>query len=297
MSDATTTAGKLQVLAKSWWPRHLLADIARLVVDSRRPWLKKAVIRYFLARHTPDMQEALVEDPFAYPSFNAFFSRALKPQARPVCTAAETLVAPVDGRVSQFGQLTEGRLLQAKGRDYSLQALLADAYPRNAQLLHGSWITLYLAPEDYHRVHMPLDGRLLYSTHVPGRLFSVAAHSVQHVDQLYARNERLICEFESAIGNFALVLVGAGFVSGIETRWRGLLQRGNSHVHREDHRAANRHFAKGEELALFRMGSTVLVLLPEGAASWNSTLQVQQRLRMGERIATLAHMENKSVKQ
>lgn len=287
MTDATARAGKLQALAKRWWPRHLLADIARVAVESRRHWLKNAVIRYFLARHTPDMQEALIEDPFAYPSFNAFFSRALKPQARPLCTAADTLVAPVDGRVSQFGQLAEGRLLQAKGRDYSLQALLADAYARNPQLQHGSWMTLYLAPEDYHRVHMPLEGRLLHSTHVPGSLFSVGTHSVQHVDQLYARNERLICEFESAIGNFVLVLVGAGFVSGIETRWRGLLQRGSRHVHSEDHRAANLHFAKGEELALFRMGSTVLVLLPEGAASWDSTLQLQQRLRMGERIATL----------
>lgn len=287
MAEPAALRDRLQIQAKAWWPRHLLADIAGRLVDSQQPWLSQALIRWFLQQHQVDLGEALLEDPAAYPSFNAFFSRALKPQARPVCSDADALVAPVDGRICQFGQLQDGQLLQAKGRNYSLAALLAGTHVRNPQLQHGSWMTLYLAPRDYHRVHLPLAGQLLHSCYVPGRLFSVNPQAVQHIDQLYARNERLVCEFDSAIGRFVLVLVGAGFVSGIETSWGGRAPRGTRRSIDSDHRAAGLRFARGEEVARFRMGSTVLVLLPEGSTRWDARLQLNQQVRMGERIASV----------
>jgi phosphatidylserine decarboxylase len=278
---------RLSVWVKRCWPRHLLADIACMLVESRRPWIRNALIDWFVWLHPVDLRDAEHEDPRAYPSFNAFFSRALKPGARMVCALPDTLVSPVDGTLAEFGHLRDERLLQAKGRDYTLPALLADAWPRNGHLRNGAYATFYLAPADYHRVHLPLCARLLHSTYVPGRLFSVNHASAGNVDNLYARNERLVCEFDSAFGRFVLVLVGAGFVSGIETRWGGLVPRGKSTAQSHDHADAELRFAKGEEAALFRMGSTVLILLPEGCARWDAGLHTGQAVRMGQRLAQL----------
>ncbi|HEY0961104.1 MAG TPA: archaetidylserine decarboxylase [Pseudomonadales bacterium] len=278
---------RLGVWLKTLWPRHLLADLAQRLVDARHPWIRKPLIRWFLWLHPVDLHEAELADPMAYPTFNALFSRALKAGARPVCAAPDSLVAPVDGRLSEFGHLHDGRLLQAKGHEYTLAALLADAAPRNAHLRNGAYATFYLAPEDYHRVHLPLAARLLHSTYVPGRLFSVNPLTARHVPHIYARNERLVCEFDSAFGPFVLVLVGAGFVSGIETRWRGRAPRGVKTARAESHLHERLHFAKGEEAALFRLGSTVIVLLPDGCATWDPGLQTGQAVRMGQRLASL----------
>ena len=278
---------RLGVWLKTFWPRHLFADIAGLLVNSTHPWIRKPLIRWFLWLHPANLREAEHEDAMAYPNFNALFTRALKPGARRVCDEPDALVAPVDGRLAEFGYLRDEHLLQAKGHEYTLSALLADAAPRNAHLRNGAYATFYLAPEDYHRVHLPLAARLLHSTYVPGRLFSVSPLTARHVPQIYARNERLVCEFDSAAGPFVLVLVGAGFVSGIETRWSGLAPRGVKHVQSESHVHAGLHFAKGEEAALFRMGSTVIVLLPEGCATWDAGLQTGQAVRMGQRLALL----------
>lgn len=272
---------------KGFWPRHLLAGIAHVFANARHRWIRRPLIAWFLWRHPVDLRDAEHADPMAYASFNALFTRALKPGARPVCDAQDTLAAPVDGRLAEFGYLRDEHLLQAKGHAYSLAALLAAAFPRNAHLRNGAYATFYLAPEDYHRVHLPLAARLLHSTYVPGRLLSVDPLSARHVPQLYARNERLVCEFDSAFGRFVLVLVGAGFVSGIETRWSKLAPRAARKVRSESHEDAALHFAKGEEAALFRMGSTVIVLLPEGCATWDAGLQTGQAVRMGQRLAQL----------
>ncbi|MES2603994.1 MAG: archaetidylserine decarboxylase [Pseudomonadota bacterium] len=275
------------LLATVWqhvWPRHALAHITRALCESERPWLKRALIRYFLYHHPVDLHEALIGDIDAYPSFNAFFSRVLKPGARPICNSVNSIAAPVDGRVSEFGTLTDTTLLQAKGQPYTLEALLATAWPRNQHLRNGIYATFYLSPEDCHRVYAPLASRLLHSTHVPGRLFSVQPRVTQRVPVLYARNERMICEFDSPFGRYVLVLVGAGFVSGIVTRWSGLLKRGNSRISSQAYDDSALHYAKGEEVAHFLMGSTVLVLLPPRAAHWLGTLATGHSVRFGEAI-------------
>lgn len=292
--DATGAAlTRFGVWLKTFWPRHLLANLAHALVDAEHPLIRSTLIRWFLRRHPVDLREAEHADPMAYPTFNALFTRSLKPGARPVCPGPDTLVSPVDGRLAEFGQLHRGRLLQAKGREYTLSALLADAAPRHARLRNGTYATFYLAPEDYHRVHLPLAARLMHSTYVPGRLFSVNPSTARHVPQIYARNERLVCEFDSAFGPFVLVLVGAGFVSGIETRWSGLMPRGVKSARSESHLHEALHFAKGDEAALFRLGSTVIVLLPEGCATWDAGLQTGQAVRMGQRLASL-HCDHES---
>lgn len=289
---ASTTPTTLSVLlALLWqhlWPRHALTRITYALCQSERPWLKRALIRYFLYQHTVDLREAVIDDIEAYPSFNAFFTRVLKPEARPLCPRPHSVVAPVDGRLSEFGTLTDSTLLQAKGQPYTLEALLASAWPRNGHLRNGIYATFYLSPEDCHRVYAPLASRLLHSTHVPGRLFSVQPSVVARVPVLYARNERLICEFDSPVGRYVLVLVGAGFVSGIVTRWGGMPGRGNSRISTQAFAETAPHYAKGEEVAHFLMGSTVLVLLPPRAAHWLETLATGQSVRLGEAVGECA---------
>lgn len=282
-----TPASALETLRQSLWPRHLLASLTHHLAESQRPWIKRALISHFLSQHTVDLGDAELDSPYDYPSFNAFFCRTLKAGARPVCSAHDTLVSPVDGRLSHSGTLDGNVLLQAKGRHYTLAALLATAWQRNQHLRNGAYLTGYLAPADYHRVHLPLAGRLVHSTYVPGRLFSLNPVAVQHVDQLYARNERLVCEFESAFGRYVLVLIGAGFVSGIITAWRGAMPLGTRNIVDFPHEQQDLHYAKGDDIARFRMGSTVLVLLPPGVVRWDERLVPGCRLRMGEAIARL----------
>ena len=234
-----------------------------------------------------DWSEAASRDLDDYPHFNAFFTRELKPGARPVDRSEGTLVSPADGRISALGHLQGDQLLQAKGHAYSLHRLLADD-PACATLRGGSFLTVYLSPRDYHRVHMPLAGALLRTVHVPGRLFSVAPYTVREIPRLFARNERLACIFETAVGPVAVVLVGAMLVSGIETVWAGEVcpPRALS-VAREDHVLGAPAFEQGDELGRFNMGSTVIVVLPPGAAQWRPDLRAGAELRMGQRIGLL----------
>lgn len=271
----------------TWWqyllPRHFLAWFARRLCDSQQPWIKRSLIRYFLHAHSVDLREAEHEDAEAYASFNAFFTRALKPGLRPLCTNAGSVVAPVDGRLSEFGVLSDTSLLQAKGQAYSLPALLASAWSRNEHLRNGLYATVYLGPQDYHRVHAPVASRLLHTTYVPGRLFSVDPRIVQQVPALYARNERLICEFDSPFGRYVLVMVGAGLISGIVTRWDAAPAR--SELSSQSFTDLALYYAKGEELAHFRLGSTVLVLLPPNSARWFDSLVSGQRVWLGTAMA------------
>lgn len=250
---------------------------------SWRPW-KNFLIRQITRRYRVDMSEAADPEIAHYAHFNAFFTRELKPGARPQDADPGVLACPADGRISQSGAIDEGRIFQAKGQGFSVAELLGDdasalAY-RNGQL-----ITVYLSPRDYHRVHMPLSGKLVSTVHVPGRLFSVAPFAVAAIPRLFARNERLVCHFEGDDGPFAVVLVGALLVSSVSTVWGGLeIPPYASAVHATDYRDREISLARGAELGRFNMGSTVIVTLPAHGLKLDAGLAPEQAVKVGQRI-------------
>ena len=279
---------RLNVLALQALPQHLLARAMYRVTRSKwRPW-KNLLIRFVLARYDIDMDEAAEPDPFRYPSFNAFFTRALRADARPIDPDPHGIASPVDGRVSQLGAIRAGRLIQAKGQQYDLTALLAGDRELASRFADGSFATLYLSPRDYHRVHMPLSGRLLRMDFVPGELFSVSEATAQLVPGLFARNERIVTLFETGQGPLALVLVGAIFVASMETVWAGEVRgTGSTPSHWSYREPDAPHLEKGAEMGRFNMGSTVILLLPKGVASWLGTLGPGSPVKIGKRLGTL----------
>ena len=267
-------------------PLHALSRAMHRLARSRQPLLRKAFVRSVLKAYPQiDLSEAAQPDPGAYESFNAFFTRALRPGARPVASGAGEIACPVDGTVSQLGAIESGSLVQAKGMSYTSAALLADAGAA-VRYAGGSFACLYLAPYNYHRIHMPVDGRLLATRYVPGTLFSVNAATARTIPNLFARNERVICEFETALGPLALVLVGALFVGSIETVYAGEINpppaRGSAV---RDIAAGNgRQFARGQELARFNMGSTVVALFGRGVR-FADRLGPGAAVRLGQLLA------------
>ena len=248
-----------------------------------RPW-KNRLIATVVRRYGVDLSEAEQTDPSAYPTFNAFFTRALKPGARRAPDDAGDIACPADGRISQGGAIRAGRLLQAKDREFSVAELLADAAAATLYT-NGSFVTVYLSPRDYHRVHAPLAGTLRETVHIPGRLFSVAPSAVADVPRLFARNERLVCHFDGERGPFAVVLVGALLVSGIETVWGGVeIPPYARSIVRKDWRGRGIRLERFAELGRFNMGSTVIVLLPSGAFTLASGLTPQTAVRAGQAI-------------
>ncbi len=267
-------------------PQHALSRLVGRLARARGPaWLKNAVIRRFVAHYGVDLAEA--ERPFAeaYSSFNEFFTRPLKEGARPLC--ASGIACPADGVISVCGAIDGDHLLQAKGRYYSLAALLADDEARVQQFHGGHFLTVYLSPRDYHRVHMPLDGQLATSAYVPGDLFSVNGTTAAGVDELFARNERHISYFDTPRGPMAMVLVGAMIVAGIETVWAGQVAPRPRRVERIDHRATPEPVLlnRGAEMGRFFLGSTVILLFPRGTVTWNAELEQGSPVRMGEQLA------------
>ena len=286
MNTDDTTPGwgdRLNTALLRMLPQHLLSRGMYHLARSETGWLKDLLIRYVVTRYDVDMQEALVEDPYAYPSFNAFFTRALKPGVRPV--TQEGMASPVDGKVSQAGRIRHDRLIQAKGHEYSLYALLAGDGFMASQFESGTFATIYLAPRDYHRIHMPLDGTLREMVFVPGDLFSVSETTAELVPGLFARNERVILLFDTDRGPMALVLVGAIFVGSMETVWHGEVRSPDDGIARWTYEGDEApHFSRGEEIARFNMGSTVIVLNTQHAVDPVNGL-VGRRARMGEKIA------------
>jgi len=266
-------------------PHRLLSWGARQLAYSDRPWLKQWLIKTVIQRFNVDLAEANQSDPDVYPTFNAFFTRALKPDARTPDPDTDTFLMPADGRISQCGVIQDGRIFQAKGRTFTATELLGDA--NAAQDYHdGLFATVYLSPRDYHRVHMPWTGRLLETTHIPGRLFSVAPSSVRQVPRLFARNERLVCHFETDFGPMVMVMVGALLVSGVETVWSGEeIPAYGQKIKRKDWRRDNIELQRFEEMARFNYGSTVIVLLPPGVAELASELDAQRPVRLGQVLA------------
>ena len=217
-----------------------------------------------------------------YKTFNAFFTRALKPDARPIAQGQTEIASPADGRISAIGKVEDGQIFQAKNRDYSLLTLIGGDEAAAKRLANGAFTTIYLSPRDYHRLHMPLEGTLISQTHVPGRLFSVAPHTVRTLPNLFARNERVIAQFETSYGLMALVLVGAINVAAIETVWHGLITppKGKKTSHVSYDKAATT-LQKGEEMGRFNMGSTIIVLL-ENEAKWRLDMLSGDAVKMGQ---------------
>lgn len=269
-------------------PHQLLSRLTGWLANSRVPWLKNLLITRFAAHFQVDMSEAAEPDLRSYESFNAFFTRALRPDARPLADAGDALLSPADGAISQLGDITGGHLFQAKGHSYSVVDLLAGDHLRAADFLGGSFATVYLSPRDYHRVHMPFDGILTAQTYVPGELFSVNQTTAENVPRLFARNERLICYFDTAVGPVAVVLVGAMIVAGIETVWGGqVAPPSGPQTQRFDNQAAPLALTRGAEMGRFQLGSTVILLLPEAAAEWHPDLQAGSTVRQGQSLASL----------
>jgi phosphatidylserine decarboxylase len=290
MSESPGAGGRAFVTLQHLLPQHGISRLVLAATRSRAPWFKNALIRLFVRGFRPDMTDAVESEPSAYPSFNAFFTRALRPETRPIDTDPRAIVSPVDGTVSEAGILTADRLLQAKGRDYTLRALLAGGSAWERTFAGGSFATIYLAPYNYHRIHMALPGELRQSFYVPGRLFSVNRTTAQLVPGLFSRNERVFCGFDAGGMPWAIILVGALNVGSMATVWHGDV---TPRKHREitalpvQDVLAPVVLPKGAEMARFNMGSTVILLLPKDAADWAATLIAGRVLRMGERIGTL----------
>jgi phosphatidylserine decarboxylase len=291
MGDETPgAAGRAFVALQHLLPQHGMSRLVLSLTRSRVPAFKNALIRLFVRGFRPDMTDAEIREPTAYDSFNEFFTRALRQGTRPVDSDPSALVSPVDGTVSEAGTLLEDRLLQAKGRYYTLEALLAGNTAWARSFAGGSFATIYLAPYNYHRIHMPLAGELRESFYVPGRLFSVNRTTAQLVPGLFSRNERVFCGFDCGGMPFGLILVGALNVGSMATVWHGDV---TPRRHREVTRLPVTDvmspitLPKGAEMGRFNMGSTVILLLPPGAGTWNEKMVAGHTLKMGERIGTL----------
>jgi len=270
-------------------PHHALSRIVHAATRSTRlPGLRLAFMRWFVRNYGVALDEAVEPALAAYPTFNAFFTRALRPGVRPIAGGADAFACPADSRVSQTGRIADGRIFQAKGRGFSATELLGGDPARAAPFDAGAFATLYLSPRDYHRVHMPLDGELAEMVHVPGRLFSVNPPTTRGVDRLFARNERVAFLFDTAAGRLAYVMVGALFVSSVETVWAGEVTPPMGREVRRWRYAPGAHrFRKGDELARFNMGSTVILLTEPGRVAWDEFLAPDAALRVGQRIGAV----------
>ena len=279
--------GKLFVILQYLLPHHLLSAVMHAVTRIEWPPLKNYIIRRVIEIYQVDLAVARETHPENYPSFNAFFTRELAENARPVADG-NTVCSPVDGTVSQAGDIKDGRIFQAKQHSFSLAELLGGNEKLAAEFENGKFTTIYLSPRDYHRIHMPQTGTLRSMTHVPGRLFSVSPLTTREVPRLFARNERLVNIFDTDKGPMAVIMVGAIFVSSMDTVWAGTvtprrLQPTTTHYQQQD----DITLEKGQEMGRFNMGSTVILLYPQNCVDWDEKLLPEASVLMGQEIARL----------
>lgn len=273
----------LFTLAQNLAPQQTLSELAGFFAKSQNPYVKKAFVHAFAKAYDIDLSEYERGNLDDYESFNDFFTRELKDGMRPLDDTADGIASPADGQISQIGTITNGQLLQAKGRDYDVGQLLAD-FELGKVFMDGSFATIYLAPTNYHRVHMPFDGMLIATRYVPGTLFSVNDITAKNVPDLFARNERLVCEFDTTFGRACVVLVGAMIVAGIESVATGAIKR-TPYIQHRTHDIA---LKKGDELGRFYLGSTAIIVLPKTAnTAWGDEFVHGKAVVMGQRIGRL----------
>ena len=271
-------------------PQHLLSRLGGKIATSSNVKIKNALISYFLKNYDINMEEAEVENAFDFKTFNHFFTRKLKEKVRPISSESNVIISPADGVVSQIGFIKNGKVFQAKGRSFSLHDFLGRDKNLSETFIDGSFSTIYLSPKDYHRIHMPLSGTLRRMNYIPGNLFSVNPVTVESIDNLFARNERLSCIFETKNGPMAIVLVGAMIVAGIRVIWEKNPFVKNRKIQQFEYPSKGQgavYLKKGDELGRFLLGSTVVICFPKNTIVWNEDVQPNAPLKMGESIAML----------
>jgi len=274
----------LNILLQYLIPKHILSRLVAKIANCRVPLIKNFIIHQYCKHYNIDMSEALDPNYLNYPTFNDFFTRALKPQSRPITCGPKDIISPVDGKMWQIGKPAVNQLINAKGDGFTLEQLLADD-KEATQFQNGNFAVLYLAPYNYHRIHMPIDGRLLSMRYVPGNLFSVNPKVAEHIPDLFAKNERVVTIFDTALGPMAMILVGAMIVGSIETKWEGIITPDRKKTLLNwDYSTLDINFARGEEMASFKLGSTVILLFPQQTIKWQDSLQAGSILKMGQSL-------------
>ena len=278
----------LFILLQKIIPQHFISRLVGSIAASKNKNIKNIFISLFIKRYDINMKEALQENPFLYESFNAFFTRQLKSGIRNFPQDKNCISCPVDGEISQVGSIKSGRVFQAKGRYFSLLEFLGGEKDLEKKFIDGEFATIYLSPKDYHRIHMPLSGTLKSMTYIPGDLFSVNPVTVDSVDNLFSKNERLSCIFETQAGLMAVVLVGAMIVSGIRVSWAAFNFKKNRTIQKWEYSKSGKDsvfLKKGEELGQFFLGSTVVLCFPRSQAKWVDNLNQKSVVRLGETLA------------
>lgn len=282
---------KIKIAAQYAMPKHLLSRLVGSFAAAKAGVFTQLFIRWFIKQYGIDMSEAVEEQPSAYKTFNSFFTRRLKPELRPLTATHGQLAHPVDGTVSQLGAIHSDRIFQAKGHDYSLQALLGGQQQDAEPFMDGDFVTIYLAPKDYHRIHMPCDGTLKKMIYVPGDLFSVNPLTAANVPNLFARNERVVAIFDTEVGPMAMVLVGATIVASIGTVWSGTVTPPTAkRVHSWSYPSSGPEaiqLKKGEEMGHFKLGSTVVMTFAKDSIRFDESLEAGSVTRMGQVMASI----------
>lgn len=278
---------QLKVLPQYIIPQHGLSRFIGAIINSRNEKFKNYLIDFFINRYQVNMQDAIETNPHAYPDFNSFFTRKLRPDIRPIVAGENNIACPADGLISEFGSINESTLIQAKNHNYTIDDLLGGIKDESTAFINGQFATFYLAPKDYHRVHIPYSGKLRKIIYVPGKLFSVNLCTADHVPNLFARNERVICLFDTNVGPLAVVLVGAMIVASIHTVWTGAITPvKNKQIQTWDYANIQSPILsdKGTEIGHFQLGSTVIVLFGPNSIKWITDLQKNQSVKMGQLI-------------
>lgn len=266
--------------------QRFVSHLVGFLANCRVTWIKNGFIRWFIRRYRVDMSSAAEKNPFQYPTFNAFFTRSLAAGKRPIAVGENLIIAPVDGSISGFGLIDAGTLIQAKGHFFHVQDLLGGS-PRAACFTEGTFMTFYLSPKDYHRVHMPLSGRLQETCYVPGSLFPVHKKAVETVPGLFARNERVIAFFDTVWGEMAVILVGAMIVGSIATSWGGVVAPRKGHPIDRGEVKESIQLKKGDEMGRFQLGSTVILLFNSPRIQWVSDLCMERSIRLGQAVGEI----------
>lgn len=277
---------KLFIKLQHLVPQHALSRFVGRIASSQNTWVKNTFIKWFVKRYQVDMTIAAEENPLAYASFNDFFTRALKPNARPIPREPAAIVCPADGAISQLGKIVNGSIFQAKGQDFTTEELLGGDTELAQAFADGDFATIYLSPKDYHRVHMPYGGKLIKMISIPGELFSVNTVTANNVPRLFARNERVVGVFDTDLGPMAIVLVGAMIVAGIETVWDGqLAPMGSREIETSLYPYQNINLEKGAEMGRFKLGSTAIILFAKNKIKWEQQFIAGSTTRVGVKLA------------